>query len=254
MTMKKIVWFIILSIFLLKPVFAGPVKIITYHYPPYLVGDGSGILELILNKVSRYKLKFEKYPLKRASLRFGIDYEDKLFLGVYNKFPKPKSVRTQIFVKTRIVNVYTKKKFPVFNYTSLKEFKGRKFGVILGNPFNKILVAYGLKLEMNSSLKSNLKKLDKQRIDFWQTLDVTAYQLIESEFPGKRNLFGFFEDRKAIPLLPVYLVIGENGNKKKVFNEICWGLKKIVKNGEYLKILESFYGKGLVPKDVMVKF
>ncbi|MCP3925291.1 MAG: amino acid ABC transporter substrate-binding protein [Desulfobacterales bacterium] len=256
--MKKIMWILILSIFLSQPLSAESVNVITYHYPPYVVGDGSGILELILHKVSKYtkhKIKFEKYPLKRASLTFGGDYKDKLFLGVYHNLPKqPVSVRTQIFIRTRIVSVYYKKDFPKFNYTSFEELKGKTIGVLFGNPFNRVLVKYGLKQEKNSQLKNNLKKLVNQRIDFWLVPDITAYQLIEKEMPGMRDLFGFFEDRKAIPLLPISLVAGEESNKKKVFTDICTGLKKIVKNGKCLKILEGFYGKGLVPDGVMVKF
>lgn len=252
--MRKIAFVLILILFVSKTCAANSLEIITYKYPPYTIGDGSGLSELIFDKIAEntgHDIKFNIYPRKRAVQAFSLKDNKKFYMGGHREFPDVPDVDSFLIMRVRTVFVYLKTRDSSFNYTRLKDLKGKTIGATLGNPFDNLFKSLELTTQNVVNLDSNFKKLRNKRIDFWFTLDVTATQMIEKEIPGESNNFGFFEDRETIPLFPVVL-FNKNKESAKVHHDLQSGLKAIIKNGDYLSIFEKFYGKNKVPKDVMV--
>lgn len=227
-------------------------EIITFVYPPYTVGDGSGILEQIVDTVSketsiRFSLLF--YPRARAKIYFEEKKAGALFLGERSYFPSlSEELESLPLLHFRTVFVYIKKRFPEFEYTALSDLKGRYVGITLGSIYTEPFKKAGLIID-NAPLEKQIVKLVKGRIDFWHTVDVTAINMIEEYYPERSETFSFIEETN----LTAELVVTKNSSVKQAYKKFCDSFNSMKKNGTYLKILEEYYGKGLVPDKAMVQ-
>jgi len=131
----------------------------------------------------------------------------------------------------------------------LDDLKGKKIGVVLGSSTIADFQAAGLIVDKTSKHENNIKKLYARRVDFIYTLDLTAISLIEKLFPGQLAVFEFFEyQRNAADL-----VVRKNSLGEKLLQVFRTGLKTIIENGTYHKIMEQSYGAGQVPASAQVK-
>ena len=227
-----------------------PVDILTFHYPPYINGDGTGMAEKIITaafQTQGHSVKFTIYPNKRAVNNFQTG-EGKMFLGVKNVFSEQEINAEELFYFRRVL-VYLKDQYPELHINSLDDLKGKKIGVVLGSSTIADFQAAGLIVDTTSKHENNIRKLYARRVDFIYTLDLTAISLIKKLFPGQPADFGIFEyQRKAADL-----VVKKNSPEEKTLQVFRTGLKTIIENGTYRNILEESYGAGQVPASAQVK-
>ena len=110
-----------------------PVEILTFQYPHYINGDGTGMAEKIVAaafQTQGHSVKFTLYPPKRSINNFQKG-EGKMFLGVRDYFPKREINAEEIFYFRRVL-VYLKDQYPELQINSLDDLRGKKIGVVLG--------------------------------------------------------------------------------------------------------------------------
>jgi polar amino acid transport system substrate-binding protein len=227
-----------------------PIEILIFHYPPYVNGDGTGMAEKIVAaafQTQGHSVKFTLYPSKRAINNFQKG-QGKMFLGLRDFFSEQEVNAEKIFYFRRVL-VYLKDQYPELHINSLDDLKGKKIGVVLGASRIIDFQSAGLIEEITSKHENNIKKLYARRLDFIYTLDLTAIDLIEKLFPGQPADFGIFEyQRNAADL-----VVRKNSPEEKILQVFRTGLKTIIENGTYHKIMEQSYGAGKVPTSTEVK-
>jgi hypothetical protein len=97
-----------------------PVEILTFQYPHYINGDGTGMAEKIVAaafQTQGHSVKFTLYPPKRSINNFQKG-EGKMFLGVRDYFPKREINAEEIFYFRRVL-VYLKDQYPELQINSL---------------------------------------------------------------------------------------------------------------------------------------
>lgn len=251
---KKIKPVFILTFFILfffaGEIFGKQVKIITYPYPPYIKGDKTGIAEKITVEAfekAGHSAEFIYYPRKRSTESF-YKKEAHVFLGVRDFLGKEKINVKEIFNLRRVL-VYLKKRYPDFTMKSFDDLKGKTIGIPIGESQVPVFVSAGLKVDEATTVENNLRKLYAGRIDFWPTLDLTAFTVIEKIYPGKMSEFGFYE----YIWVPGDLVVRKNHPEEYLYEDFKKGFDILLKTGRYMEILEEYYGKGTVPDSVPIK-
>ena len=227
-----------------------PIEILIFHYPPYINGDGTGMAEEIVAasfETQGHTVKFTLYPTKRAINNFQ-NGQGKMFLGLRDFFSQKEIDAQEIFYFRRIL-VYLKEQYPELHINSLDDLKGKKIGVIIGSTKISDFQAAGLIVDKTSKHENNIKKLHARRVDFIYSLDLTTISLIEKLFPGQTGDFGIFE----YELSAADLIVRKGSPEEKTLQVFRAGLKTIVENGTYGKIMEQYYGAGQVPASAQVK-
>jgi len=253
--MKKALYVITLFVLLLPRLVLSDnkIEIITFVYPPYMNGDGSGFMEQIVSEGFREvdrEVRFVYFPPKRAVLNYKSSHgHDKIFMGGFIQLGDENKDRYiyEKFISYRAVFAYNKKENPGFKFNSLNYLKGKRIGVSLGSRDGKILSDNGLTVE-SASLELHLNKLRFSRIDLVSGIDLFLMNQIDSLFTDKKDIFGLTRawDYREGGLI----FYKENKEDAELFAK---GLKKIYESGRYHEILESFYGKGKIPEDAKVK-
>ncbi len=227
-----------------------PIDILTFQYPPYINGDGTGMAEKIITaafETQGHSVKFTIYPIKRAINNFQKG-RGKMFLGLRDYFSEQEINIQEIFYFRRVL-VYLKDRYPDLQINNLDDLKGKKIGAVLGSSVIDDFQAAGLIVDKTSKHENNINKLHARRVDFIYTLDLTAINLIEKLFPGQPAAFEIFEYQ----LNAADLVVRKNSPGEKLLQVFRTGLKTIIENGTYLKIMVQSYGAGQVPASAQVK-
>ncbi len=227
-----------------------PVDILTFQYPHYINGDGTGMAEKIVAaafQTQGHSVKFTLYPRKRSINNFQKG-QGKMFLGVRDYFPK-QEINVEEICYFRRVLVYLKDQYPELHINSLNDLKGKKIGVVLGSSTIADFQATGLIVDTTQKHENNIRKLYARRVDFIYTLDLTALSQIEKLFPGQLADFGILEyQRKAADL-----IVRKNSPEARLLQVFRTGLKAIIENGTYRRIMEESYGADQVPASAQVK-
>lgn len=255
--MKSVKYFVVTASLVWALMTAAPcigeqIEIISFVYPPYTYGDGSGMLEKIVTRVAtdnKITIKWSFYPRKRAYKQYSDRLNTTLFLGQSEYFPDLLSrIKAQPLLNFRTVFVYMKEKFPDIVYSSISDLKGKRVGVTLGSVYIPYFNKQGLLVDP-AELEQNIRKLVIGRLDFWHTVDVTAINMVDKYFPDKKSNIGFLEEA----ILKAELIVIRESELEPVFDRFTTRFKEIINDGTYKVILESFYGNGNVPERVMVQ-
>ena len=121
--------------------------------------------------------------------------------------------------------------------------------MVLGSSVIADFQTAGLVVDKTSKHENNINKLHARRVDLIYTLDLTAISLIEKLFPGQSALFEVFEYQ----LSAADLIVRKKGPGEKLLQVFRTGLKMIIENDTYHKIMEQSYGAGQVPTSAQVK-
>jgi len=145
--------------------------------------------------------------------------------------------------------VYLRDQYPELHINNLDDLKGKKIHVVLGSSPIADFQAAGLIVDKTSKHENNIKKLYARRVDFIYTLDLTAISLIEKHFPGQPSVFEIFEYQRSA----ADLIVRKNSLEEKLLQIFRTGLKTIIEDGTYHKIMEQTYGADQVPASAQVK-
>ncbi len=216
---------------------AQTVSILTFVYPPYLVGDGTGIVEQIVTAAfqeEQISVQFQVYPLKRAVTTFQ-QGEGELFIGLPAYFPDQEIKAIDILSYKRVL-VYLKSQYPEFEISTLEELKGKTVGAVLGGSVVLKLAAAGLQVETALNSESNIQKLYNKRLDFVATIDISAINQIRKFYPQHMADFGLWEFDK----INLTLIARKNSSSAALLGNFSKGLGAINSKGTYGAILQKF--------------
>lgn len=236
------------TIILPQPISAEPIDVLTFYYPPYMNGDGTGIAEQITTKAFQKKghvVKFKVFPRKRAITLFKQGEKD-FFLGLPVYFSEQEIGYSKI-INLRSVLAFKKKRYPNLQIKGLNDLKGKTIGASLGASPIPVFKEAGLIVIEAPKGENTIKMLHSGRIDFLYILDVAAIKLIKKIFPKQQHTFGFLEYKQ----IGGGLVVRKNSSSWPFFEDFKNGLNSIVNNKEYLHILEQHYGSNQVPVSVI---
>ncbi|MBU1171363.1 MAG: ABC transporter substrate-binding protein [Proteobacteria bacterium] len=217
---------------------AESVKIITFEYPPYIYGDGVGMLEKIFHRIAletREPIEFQIYPRKRALMMFKSPITHTMFLGEREYFPRMAS--SLVFLKIldiKTVFVYMKDRFPKFGYHEFKDLQGKRVGISLGSIYVPYFKAAGIIVD-EAKLENNLLKLKTGRIDFWHTVDFAAMTLIKKNDPDHEKKYAFLDDQ----IHTVELMAKKGSESERQLKTLAQGLEAIIHNGSFNNIINE---------------
>ena len=244
---------------------AEQVHIVTFDYPPMmdrskpqggLMGE---IVQAAFNEVQiAPDLVF--YPAKRV-LAYFIGTADYLAcigpIALIDRQPEDR--KQQIIPMAPLADILMVLMYykPIHGtkpttYNELTELRGLNVGTILGSNTIPLLQDAGMKVA-EVQIESQMKLLKAGRIDFAAVGLLTGLNLIAKLFPGQEDEFAFI--RKPIMELPTSIYFNKRFPKSDAYAErFRTGLKAIIANGQYLLILENYYGKGNIPVEYKALF
>lgn len=259
--MKK---FLLLTLLLAATLFSNQLlygaektlELVTFTYPPFM-GESAlskdGLLVTLVKEACQSEgvnTKVTYLPTARANQQLASG-ESLAFIGLNNFDNSVKDHLTVYpFLNLRFIVYYLKESFPTgFKFTALSELKPYTISVLLGGITDRIGQANQLKVEGVTSLEAVFQKLYSKRNDLAVSVDLSGPTIIKALFPGKENQFEAYQDKPFVSI-PGSLILNQKHPDYQIYQEkIRNGLVKIVKNGQWLKIMEQYYGKGKVPKD-----
>ena len=252
---------ILLCLFLPAPtVYAKHVRIATFHYPPVmdrnkphggLMGD---IVHAAFSKVN-IEPDFVYYPAKRMLLNYIGTEEYIACMGpVVLVDRQPQDRKQQVISIPPLVDIlmvfaYYKPahgRKPT-TYERLSELNGFRVGTILGSNTTPLLQDAGINV-IETHLNSQIKLLQANRIDFAAVGLLTGLDLIKTFFPDRLDAFAFIS--KPIMELPTSIYFNKRfPNSGSYSEQFRTGLNAIIDDGQYIRILENYYGKGKIPPE-----
>jgi polar amino acid transport system substrate-binding protein len=139
------------------------------------------------------------------------------------------------------------------SYRKMEDLSGYTIGVIRGTLENKGYFDKNvIKVTEANNEQSLFRQLKEGRIDLCGVIRETGEFTIKKEFPGEVDNFVPMEIPNSFG--PVSVMIDWNyPDGKRLGAKIDAGLKRIIKSGVYLQILEKYLGKGNVPVDWFIE-
>jgi len=242
---------ILLTILFLIPtlVKADQVEVVTFEYRPYIQSEGDGLgLEVLIQALDSmgHTVKVKIYPRKRAINVFKKGDGD-LFLGPQYYFPA-ESTRGHTIVYFRRVLVHKDKHNPVVSVFSLEGMAGKHVAMRLGSSQRGDFEQAGMVISATQGVANSLGMLDLNRVDFVYALHLEALFGLKELFPDRVDDFQFIEFGRS----PGHVVERTDEADRGYLSDFQAGLKKIVEQGVYQRILETYYGKGKIPGSALV--
>lgn len=253
--MKTVAKSCVLAVFLIfmsaSMVMSETIRVATTEYPPFLYKDRDGMAQELMRAAFHavgLDVEYNVFPLKRVKLLFDSGQYDYI-LFASEVFDDENVTRKVDVFKVLSVLVYKKERFGKLHASDLDRLKGKRVGILAGDEqYAQMLRDLGFNPIPHHLLVSNLKKLDRNRLEFVDTTDLTAVQLLEKVFGKRQHEFNMLT---YTPPAEVGLIYKRGAETNGVAEQFLTGVKLIQKNGIYMKILEKYYGVGKVPKEIL---
>lgn len=237
--------------------FAEKIVISTIEYPPLFQleeypGGGHGSASDIT--VAAFKevgvdVEYKYIPMVRCVYSI-VKKENPANLGTINWFKKENQLDLVEGVDLFTVKFqffYKKSKYPDgVTYDNLSDMQKYTIGNVRGSSSTGVTEKAGLNIDWAADLDQNFKKLNGNRFDFAIAIDSAGWATLKKLFPEKIDEFGVIE--KPILTIPLSLIFHKD--QKELIAKYKDGLGKIVNNGQFMEIMEKYYGKGKVSEDI----
>ncbi len=236
---------------------AQSLGVVTFESPP-LMGP---------SKLSPEGLEVElmKAAFKASSLDCAIDYlpqaraasmfragDYTLLLGTRAFFPDfAAETEGYPLITLRTILFYRKSLLPGFAWKGYADLKPYTIALILGGASEKIAKAEGLSIDTSNDQPTEFRKLEAGRVDLALGTDLGGRLIIEDLFPGEAQLFAADEEHPFMSLAGELVMKRSEPGFAALDAKIRAGIKAIYRSGEWLRIIEKYYGKGRVPLDAV---
>lgn len=227
--------------------------IAVHDYAPYYNSEGKGMLIDLYQAIcddAGIDVTFKVLPVKRA-----IEY---LFNGNVDAFSPghifltPEQTGQVSIIKAfKVVGVFIyydpgKKKNVVFH--SVADLKGSKVGVIQNSPWLPEYEHFGLPVEQIQTPDLLIKMLRAGRFDYIETTLLAGFSLTNDLFKSEVKDFDFVV-HDVIDCSVAFL--NSNAKAMALMNKFNASYENIKKNGEYIRILETYWGKNNIQKEAL---
>ena len=247
-------------IFLLSSFLYGvekPVEITSFYYPPYMgkstISENGLLFDLVKAAFKSVDIPIipNLIPVKRGIYQVKIN-ESVAYIGILDTFDKNtiKNLEVYPLVKINFLMFYLKEKFPYgINYAKYSYLEPYTFAVLAGGITDVVAKSNKLKVEPVYNFSSIFEKVKSKRTDIGIAVDLSIDLWIKDLYKGQEYLFSKNIQKPFVSKNSAIIFNKKNPNYKFYKGKFEIGLSKIVKNGEFLKIMEKYYGKGKVTKE-----
>lgn len=258
--MKKTIIYIFFIINLCILGAEKPIEITSFYYPPYM-GESAiskkGLLFEIVEaafKSSQIPIIPNLIPVKRGIYQVEIN-ESIAYIGILDTFDKNTVKNLQVYpmVKINFLMFYLKDRFPKgINYTKYSDLKPYTFAVLAGGITDVVAKNNKLSVESVYNFSSIFEKVKSKRTDAGIAVDLSIDLWIKDLYKGQEHLFSKNTKTPFVSKDSAIIFNKKHPNYKFYKEKFEIGLSKIVENGEFLKIMEKYYGKGNVSKESLI--
>jgi len=240
-----------ISLIVSLPGFAEEIVYGANESRPYWTNEkqNNGMCGEILHAMSKavgLTAKIEFSPLRRL-----IDDDTNNDLGNPNFYMKSQSFASIIPIaiyKASLIYYQPHHQQPI-EIKMLEDLKGYKVGILKGTMAEQSYFEHsGIDFETSYSQDSLIKKMKLGRIDLSLEIELVAKTSILKYFPEEIENFKFIEINDADSAIAL-MIAEDQPDAMEISNKLRAGLKAIIKNGTYKKIVEKYYGAGNIPNN-----
>ncbi|MBU0992017.1 MAG: transporter substrate-binding domain-containing protein [Proteobacteria bacterium] len=234
-------------------VFAKDEMIIAVHdYAPYYNNEGKGMMIDVYQAAcdaAGIGVSFQVLPIKRAITYLFENKIDAFSPG--HIFMSPEQVEQVSMVKTfNVVGVFTYlnpgKTKNVTN--TISDLKGKKLAIVVNSPLLPIYQQNGLTYDEIQTPELLTKMLFAGRVEFAEGTLLTGLSLTNQLFKDRLKELDFL----VITPIECSLAFNKaNPRTQNLLQQFTKGFETIKKNGTYIKILESYWGKNNIQKEAL---
>lgn len=259
---RRILWCMIVFCISLRPLstHAELAQVATFEYPPVMDSNkehGGLMGEIVTAAFHEVNVETDLvyYPAKRVLLNFIGKTEYIACVGPISLIDRQSEkeqhqvIRVPPLIDIIMVLTYYKPTHgnKPTTFEDLSELSGFRVGTILGSNTIPLLQKAGIKIS-EASIESQIRMLKAGRIDFAAVGILTGSNLIAHLYPDHKKDFAII--RKPIMDLPTSIYFNKNHPKGDEYaDKFRTGLKAILENGQYVKILEKYYGQSSIPSE-----
>lgn len=215
-------------------------------YSPGLAKDGmAGEIVHALLAESGMKGRIHYFPLKRLLTDLRNNH-----LGDPDNFAGQKFSAIVPVALYRTAFFYYRPRHPKgMQYRKPEDLNGYKIGMIRGTLENRSYFDNNaIKVSEADSVQTLFRQLKEGRIDLCGVIRETGLHTVKQMYPAEADNFVPLEIPKSTGPITI-MIDADYPDGSAVGAKIDEALKRIIKNGKYLQILEKYYGKGKVPAD-----
>lgn len=258
MRLRSCVVWVLMVVMMPLPTLAEVVEIVTFDYPPMTSQDDpdGGLMGKIVKEAfreSQLDIRITYYPPARVLKEHvgGTEYAACLCPeALVKRLPVEKISDVIVFppfIDIIMVFFYYTPHHgdkPI-SYNELAELKSYHVGVIRGSNTTVLLTGAGILIQ-ESAVDSQIKKLKAGRIDYAAMGILTGMEMIQRLYPAETDHFSYMA--KPIMELPTTICFNKKVPGSVIYREkFEKGFNTMIANGSYIRLLESYYGVGLIP-------
>ncbi len=220
------------------------------NYPPYhnanaeLGGRRGVVVDLVTETFNTLDMEMALLfvPMARAEWSL-IERRHQAMLGTLPWFSADKRSRvTPVdLVSINFVFFYRKDVFPEgISFSQLDELKPYRIGNVRGSSTTAVLAEHQLNQELISDIEQNFKRLNAGLIDLVVSVDLSGWTILKKLYPERFKDFGMSDSFYSSSASIMFLT--ENA---ELIEQFKTGLERIINNGRYDEIVDSYYGEFL---------
>lgn len=246
--------FILCLILVLVPFIASAetVTVAVHDYAPYYNEEAKGFLSDIYTesfKTQGLTVEYQVLPIERGVIYFFSHKVDAHSPG--NIFFTPDQLKLADCVKTFKIMAcwhYYKPLQQRIPFTSLDDMRGYRLGIIYKSPYAPLYRAHQLSIYEVQRPAQLVKKVQAGRDNFFEATLFSGLVLINSIFPEEWDNFDYIAWDVSDGSMAFLKNDPDSQRLKKIFEK---GFNLVKQNGTYIDILERYWGKGNIPKEIL---
>jgi len=222
------------------------VRIATVPYPPYHQ-ENDGLLNRLYTELFKsvgLKTEFIFAPIKRGEVSF-LKNEVDIFTSHVLIEPKHYGLITRMHMFNFAVALFYIKR-PGVKFSKLEELDGQRIGVILNTPYADLYKQHKIATSSSKDPSTLLEMTLFDRVMLFESTLLTGIINIQSKSELKKFDYFVFDILESGPA-----IMKSHPKHDFLVKKLEQGFKNIKSNGKYIQILESYWGKGNIPKDVL---
>ncbi|WP_432460082.1 MULTISPECIES: substrate-binding periplasmic protein [unclassified Agarivorans] len=252
----QLMWLVLMMNFALplaaQPVPPTEVEFVTIDYPP-LLGKKDSIMTDITTAAFNamgIAVTYKVYPLARV-VRAVTSNSVVGALGSNSWFHYAPADEPVAFIRMYSLNMllfYLKSRFPEgLKYQDLSELKDYQIGYIRGGSLIPVFEREGIKPDLVRNLSQNVHKVYAGRDDMFAATELGGWAIIERYYPEHVDKFSSAE-QAILNISGDIIFASQQRYLAALFQQ---GFEAIKANGEYLTIIQKYYGGRALPQHML---
>lgn len=241
----KLILYFFLSLNLVHASNNDVITVGTFLYPPYHNEKGgflNDFYQAIFKAVDR-NVKFIYQPLRRSEANFIKGEVDLFSSHVLVEAEHLKLVDRLNILRFSASFFYLQSKG---NFNNLESLKGHVCGVIQNSPYQKLYEKNGIRQNFLKDPETLLKMVLLGRVTAFESTFLTGINYIKKNTKVDNFDYFHFDVLSSGPA-----VLKTNKRRDELLKLIDTGYKRIVENGELIKILEKYWGVDNIPRAIL---